>query len=472
MMSMPSLAVAIPFIAALLTAATGKLPLHRNITGLICGGAMLIVTWIMFSSGLKSIWLTSSEFKIAEGLSLKFAAEPAGIIFLTIIAILWPLTTLYAIGYMNANGEKSQTRFFFFLHMAVGFAAAIALSANLATTFFFYEGLSLATLPLVCHSGSAEARKAGRIYLFTLVGSSLLLLLPAIIITWHTTGRLDYSAGGLFSNHADAPWLGILLAMYILGTAKSALMPLHRWLPSAMVAPVPVSALLHAVAVVKSGVFIIIKLVIYIFGLNVTAAISGWLIAAAGITIIAAGLIATRHDDLKLRLAYSTISQLSYITMAAASSCLIGVRGALLHMIAHAFGKITLFFTTGSIQTATGIKNMSGLNGTARAMPYTIAALCVAALCIVGAPLTIGGASKSLLLATENSSVTILIIIGAILSIAYLLPIPWQSFKKGEVTATKLPVTMAIAQMATAIACIALLLMMPQINALLDKLPL
>lgn len=472
MISLPAIAVSIPCIAAFLALAAGEMRCHRDLIGIICGLALMLVSGVMFNHGLNNIWLESTTLNIAPIFTIKLVTEPAGLIFLAIIAVLWPVTTLYASGYMQANGEKSQSRFFFFFHLAIGCAAGIAMAGNLSTTFIFYEALTLSTLPLVTHSGTAEARKAGKLYLLTLLGASVLFLLPAIIITARNAGSLEYISGGLLARYGDNTWLGWLLALYIFGIAKSAIMPLHRWLPAAMVAPVPVSALLHAVAVVKSGVFIIIKLVIYVFGVKIITAISGWLILIAAITLLAAGAIATRHDELKARLAYSTISQLSYIILAAASATIYGLRGAILHMIAHAFGKITLFFTAGSIATASGVKYLNRLNGIAKAMPQTMTAFTIGALTIFGAPFTLGFVSKWHLLHNQSFEMAAVILGGTAISMCYLLPVIWQSLKPAAITSKRLPLTMLVAQAISAICCVALLLLMPHILTMLEKIEL
>jgi multicomponent Na+:H+ antiporter subunit D len=271
-----------------------------------------------------------------------------------IASLLWIVTTVYAIGYMRGNDEHAQTRFFACFAVAILSAMGIAFAGNLLTLFLFYELMTISTFPLVTHKGTDEAKRSGRVYLGILMGTSIGLQLVAIIGCWILAGSLDFVPGGLLAGHAEGWPVLILFGLFVFGIGKAAVMPFHRWLPAAMVAPTPVSALLHAVAVVKAGVFSVVKVVVYVFGLDLLNGTSGteWIAVAAGFTILSASLVALRQDNLKRRLAYSTISQLSYIVLAAAILAPLSVMGAALHIMAHAFGKITLFFAAGSIYTA------------------------------------------------------------------------------------------------------------------------
>ena len=273
---------------------------------------------------------------------------------------------------MRGNNEKNQTRFAVFYAIAVHAAMGVAWSGNLLMLFVFYEILTASTVPLVTHKQSNEAREAGRLYIAILFGSSVILFLPAMIYVWLATGTLDFTQGGIIRDVVP-PWvLPWLLAAFAFGIGKAALMPLHRWLPAAMVAPTPVSALLHAVAVVKAGVFSILMVTVYIFGSDylVETGASLWLVAVASFTILASSFVAITKDDLKARLAYSTISQLSYIVLGAAIASRIAVEGAALHIVMHAAGKITLFFVAGAIYVQTHIRNISDLDGLGTRMPW------------------------------------------------------------------------------------------------------
>ena len=255
--------------------------------------------------------------QIAEGLAIEFAVTPLGAIFGLVASGLWILAALYSVGYMRGNHEKHQTRFAAFYAVAVHAAMAVAWSGNLLVLFIFYEILTFSTYPLVTHKESAVARNAGRLYMSILVGTSVILLLPAVVWVWFNTGTLDFRPGGYLEGQIDPTMVPILLGLFAFGVGKAALMPIHRWLPAAMVAPTPVSALLHAVAVVKAGVFTILTVVVYVFGIDFLAktGASQWLIWLTAFTILASSVVAISKDDIKARLAYSTISQLSYIVL-------------------------------------------------------------------------------------------------------------------------------------------------------------
>jgi multicomponent Na+:H+ antiporter subunit D len=286
----------------------------------------------------------------------------------------------------------------------------------------------------VAHKQDAEAMRSGRIYLLLLLGTSLVLFLPAIVATWVLAGTLDFTPGGVLGGKASGAVLGILLALYVFGIGKAAVMPLHFWLPAAMVAPTPVSALLHAVAVVKAGVFAIVKVVVYIFGIAAlqTSGEAGWLIYVAGATVIVASLVALRQDNLKKLLAYSTVSQLSYVVLAAAILAPISVVGAALHIAAHAVSKITLFFAAGSIYTAAHKTEVSELKGIGRRMPWTMGAFAIGALSMIGVPPTAGFLGKWLMLTGAIQSgqwaAVAVTVLSTVLNAAYFLPIVVSAF--------------------------------------------
>ena len=304
--------------------------------------------------------------QLAPQLTLTFTPEPLGMLFALVAGSLWPLASLYTIGYMRGAGEKNHTRFMFFYAIAIHAAMAIALSGNLLTLFVFYEVLTFSTYPLVTHKGTPEAKQAGRIYLGILVTSSVVFLLFGVISVWLLAGTLDFASGGILADRMDPAYVPLLLGLFAFGIGKAALMPLHRWLPAAMVAPTPVSALLHAVAVVKAGVFSMLKISIYIFGVDflATTSASDWLVWVAAFSILAASIVALSKTNLKARLAYSTISQLGYIVLGAALASPLAASGAALHIATHATGKITLFFCAGAIYVAhhlSDIRDMDGL---------------------------------------------------------------------------------------------------------------
>ena len=292
--------------------------------------------------------------ELLPGVPLAFEVEPLGMLFAALASGLWILNSIYSIGYMRGNQEKKQTRFYTCFALALAATIGIAFAGNLITLFLCYEILTLTTYPLVAHKEDEATVRSARVYLGILLCTSIGLLLPAIIWTYHVAGTGDFTVGGILSGNIAEREVGLLLALFVFGVGKAAVMPVHRWLPAAMVAPTPVSALLHAVAVVKAGVFTVTKIIVYIFGVDFLFATpsSGWLVYVAAFTIIAASTIALQQQNLKRLLAYSTISQLSYVVMATAVLKPLAEIGAAIHMVAHAFGKITLFFAAGAIYVA------------------------------------------------------------------------------------------------------------------------
>lgn len=363
---------------------------------------------------------------LAEGLDISFTTEPLGKLFALVAGVLWPVATLYTVGYMRGAGEKNHTRFMFFYAIAIHAAMGIALSGNLLTLFVFYEILTFSTYPLVTHKGTPEAMRAGRIYLGILVASSVILLLFGVIGIWVLTGTLDFATGGILAGHIDPFYVPLLLALFAFGIGKAALMPLHRWLPAAMVAPTPVSALLHAVAVVKAGVFTVLKVAVYVFGIDFLSETgsSDWLVWVASFSILAASIVAMSKTNLKARLAYSTISQLGYIVLGAALATSLAASGAALHIAAHAAGKITLFFCAGAIYVAHHLTDIKEMNGLGRVMPVTFTAFALGALSIIGVPPLAGAWSKIMLMggALDNGHLAVLavLMISSLLNLVYL----------------------------------------------------
>jgi len=365
--------------------------------------------------------------QIAKGLSIEFAVTPLGAIFGLVASGLWILAALYSVGYMRGNHEKHQTRFAAFYAVAVHAAMAVAWSGNLLVLFVFYEILTFSTYPLVTHKESDAARNAGRLYMGILVGTSVILLLPAVVWVWLTAGSLDFREGGILAGKIDPAYLPILLGLFAFGVGKAALMPIHRWLPAAMVAPTPVSALLHAVAVVKAGVFTILTVVVYIIGADLltSSGAASWLIWLSSFTILASSMVAITKDDIKARLAYSTISQLSYIVLGAAIATTVALQGAALHIVMHAAGKITLFFCAGAIYVQAHLTKISELDGQGRDMPWVFAAFFIGALSIIGIPPLGGSWSKFLLMvgAADAGYLAVLAVLGlsSLLNVYYLL---------------------------------------------------
>lgn len=370
----------------------------------------------------------SSLFELFPGLSISFEVEPLGMVFALLASGLWIITAVYAIGYMRGAKESHHTRFHAFFAIALFSATGIAFAGNMFTLFVFYEVLTLSTYPLVAHKGNAAARQGARTYLGILLGTSVVFLLLATLATWWLAGTLDFTPGGIMAGRVDPAYGSVLLVLFLYGIGKAALMPFHRWLPAAMVAPTPVSALLHAVAVVKAGVFTVLKVVIYLFGLDYiqTLASSDVMLYVAVFTLLTASLVAMRQDNLKARLAYSTVSQLSYIVTGALLLNQIAALGASMHIVMHAFGKITLFFCAGAIYVATKKTEISDMNGLGRRMPITFAAFFIGALCVIGIPPMGGIWSKWHLImgAFEGGYglVVLALMISTLLNIGYLIP--------------------------------------------------
>lgn len=428
--------LAIPAIAALLIPLARKTPnIREGITFVAAVALLANVIWLVRYVG-QSPEHRPELFLIqfAGSFELKLVLEPLGAVFAGIASSLWLVNTVFTIGYMRDNKEKNQTRFFTCVAIAISAVMGIASAGNLITLFVFYEILTLSTFPLVTHKGDAAAKKGGRIYLLILMATSLGLLLPAIIGTHVLAGTTDFQVGGLFPEGFSLTAASILLLLFAFGIGKAALMPIHPWLPNAMVAPTPVSALLHAVAVVKAGVFTMLKVVVYVFGIELAGQTSAstllcWI---AAITIVLASVIALRKDNLKARLAYSTISQLAYITLGAMLAAPAAILGASLQIVMHAWGKITLFMCAGAIYTVAHRTNISSFNGLGRTMPFVFGAFLVGSLSIIGLPPMGGSWPKYYLMvgALESGQQALIaaLVISSILNVAYLVPIAIRGF--------------------------------------------
>ena len=361
-----------------------------------------------------------------------------GLLFACVASLLWIATTVYAIGYMRGLHEHAQTRFYSFFAISLSATIGVAFSANLLTIYFFYEMLSVSTFPLVTHMQDKDARTGGRTYLGYLLFTSLCLLLPAMswCYVWLDGGTvtMDFLADtGKVGDFSQTTQM-VLLALFTFGFAKAGIMPLHSWLPGAMVAPTPVSALLHAVAVVKVGVFCVIRVYSDIFGIQVLQDLDGedWMIGIACATILISSLIALSQDNLKRRLAFSTIGQLGYVVLGATLATGQGVGGSVLHIAMHACGKITLFFCAGAIFVASGKKYVSELRGLGRKMPITMGAFMIGSLSVIGLPPLGGFISKWYLalgaLDRGMSWVVVVLLVSSLLNVFYLLPVAVTAF--------------------------------------------
>jgi multicomponent Na+:H+ antiporter subunit D len=441
-MSLLQLALLIPLAGALLIVLARRRPALRDsitlATAVLLFAAVASLAPAVFNGARPAVVLAEP----LPGLALQLTVEPLGMLFALLSSLLWVITSIYSMGYMRALHERHLARFNSCFALSLWAATGMAFAGNLLTLFVFYEVLTLATYPLVTHAGTERAQRSGRVYLGLLLGTSVGLLLLAVIWTWWLAGTLDFIPGGILRGSASPLLLGILLALYAFGIGKAALMPVHRWLPAAMVAPTPVSALLHAVAVVKGGVFFLLKVAVYIFGIDLLAELQAtqWLLYVAAASILLAALVALRQDNLKLRLAYSTISQLGYIVLGTLLATSAGITGASMHMVMHAFGKITLFFCAGAILVATQKTHISEMRGLGRRMPFTMAAFLIASLSIIGLPPGGGTWSKwYLVLGTLEAGQLALmaaLLTGSLLSALYLLPLPVRAFFSEPVPAS------------------------------------
>ena len=449
--------ILIPLIGGLLVLLFGKYEQVRNLITIATSLLLLAAVIYCLTQGET----LDNEFYlpfIIPNLQLSLYVSDEGTIFAIMVSILWILANIYAIGYMKRSGDNNQQKFFFFFTISIGFTLGIAFAHNLLTIFLFYELLTLSTYPLIVHSGDAQAIKSGRIYLIFLLGSSILLLFPAIIITYNLSEQVDFGSMRQISYViTDNTLCSILFVMFIYGVGKAALMPMHHWLTAAMVAPTPVSALLHAVAVVKSGVFIIMKINYQVFGIEWVRNQS-WLIYVAGCTIIIGSLHALKTNSLKERLAYSTISQLSYIILLATITD--NIMTPIIYMLLHAFAKITLFFAAGSIYIKTKIQAIDRLHGIGKSMPWTMTCFSIAALSMIGLPFTGLFWGKVMLLSHAFKSITpifiiVVITISTMLNTLYFLPIIYDAFfRSNEKTYSEINFAMRIPMIITTCFCL------------------
>ena len=364
-------------------------------------------------------------------------------IFGTMAAVLWIPATVYAFEYMKHEG--AENRFFAFYLMSFGVTMGIAMAANPITMFFFYECLTLTTLPLVMHAMDGRARYAGKLYVAYSMGGAGIAFAAVIFLEAYSSGDMTFAMGGFLDPELVAPVQNLALIAYLMGFfgfgVKAAIWPLHAWLPSASVAPTPVTALLHAVAVVKAGVFAVIRLTYYSFG---TEVLSGtWaqnlVLLCAILTIVFGSARALRSAHFKRRLAYSTVSNLSYMLLGVCLMTPAGLAAALLHMVVHAVSKITLFFCAGAVYYKSGKEYVYELTGFGRRMPVVMGCFTVTGLCLMGIPPLAGFSSKwslALAAAAEGSPLAIVgmaaLIISAVLTALYIVSVLITAFTPDE----------------------------------------
>jgi multicomponent Na+:H+ antiporter subunit D len=431
----PLLAVAVSALAAVLILRLDGRPNLREACTFAAALIKLALVASLLPAALHGPPLQTTLVELMPGVALQLRADAYGSVFAVVASALWLVTSVYSVGYMRALGEHAQTRYFACFALALSATIGVALAANLLTLYLFYEILTLATYPLVVHKETPAAIQAGRKYLiYTLTAGAAILAATAGL--YALTGTLELRAGGIVHSGAASPFaVHLLFWMLISGFGvKAAIMPLHGWLPTAMIAPTPVSALLHAVAVVKSGVFGCVRVVAFIFSpallQEVGAATVLTYVTAA--TILGASVLALAQDNLKRRLAYSTVSQLSYVVLGAALLTPAAMMGSVLHLASHAFLKITLFFCAGAIYVTTGRESVSQLAGIGRQMPLTMGAFALAALGLAGVPPLIGFVSKWYLclgsLEAHRAGMALVLVASGVLNVAYFFPIVYAAF--------------------------------------------
>jgi multicomponent Na+:H+ antiporter subunit D len=439
--ALPLLPIGIVLVTSFLIMVSGKRPNLREFWSV----AGSVLTFLSVMAMVPTVWqggrIIYTLSTIAPGISLNFRVDALSLIFGIVSSFLWIFASVYNIGYMRGLNEHAQTRYYACFAIAIVGAQGVSYSGGLFSLYLFYEVITLFTYPLVAHHQDEEGYAGAKKYMVYLMGTSKGLLLPALILTYVMTGTLDFADNirtGIFPLSANPLWVTVTYVLFIAGFAKAAIMPFHNWLPSAMVAPTPVSALLHAVAVVKAGVFCISRVMLSTFGTMTLQDLGIGLITAyvVSFTILAASIIALTKDDLKARLAYSTVSQLSYIVLGVALLDNAGVLGGIIHIVNHGFSKITLFFCAGAIYVAHHKKKISDMAGIGYAMPFTMGAFALASLSMIGVPPVAGFVTKWYLLngALEIKNIPILVVLMAstILNAGYFVPITIRAFFEGK----------------------------------------
>ncbi len=433
-----------PLLGAGLVMATGKKPNLRETISFLAACTLFGFVASLAPAVLagKTVHFTVCQILPAsdgfyKGLSLSLRADGLSMVFALAASFLWIIAVFYAAGYMRGHHEPNQTRFNTCFALALFGAVGGAFSDNLLTLYFFYEVVSVSTYPLVAHHQDEEGYAGGQKYLVYLTTTAKALILPAMVLIYVLSGTLDFAPNAQVGILPAGVHNGVVIALYaacILGFAKNGVMPFHNWLPSAMVAPTPVSALLHAVAVVKIGVFSTVRVMLYVFGTDLMTQLHLGLPTACfvSITIVLGSVIALSKDNLKARLAYSTVSQLSYVILGVALLNPMGIEGGIFHIAAHAFSKITLFFCAGAIFVTAHKKDISEMAGLGRRMPWTFGAFALASLSMIGAPPVAGFISKLYMLvgSLDAGSYFILavLIVSSLLNAAYFAPVVYQAF--------------------------------------------
>ena len=472
------LPVLIPIFLSILIKITWEI---QNLRYPILLSGPILALWSVYKIQQNSDFMSSSIniFDIFPNIGISLGLEPISFVFIIMVNSLWLVATLYSYGYMRTNNEKRLGNFFSFFAIAIGCANGAALSSNLLTLFIFYELLTVSTYPLVTHKGDEQSKQSGRKYLLILLGTSLCFFLPAMGYVYYLSDNLDFVSGGLLTTtlsgiEVNNIAISILLVLFIFGISKAAVMPFHSWLPAAMVAPTPVSALLHAVAVVKVGVFSIIKVLVYIFGLDILLGLFtvDFMIYICGFTIITTSVIAIKQDNLKKLLAYSTISQLSYVVIAILILTPSAIIAASMHLVAHAVSKITLFFAAGAIYSSTGYTKISEMDGIGKNLKLVSIAFTLGAMSLVGIPLLVGFTSKWYIVQSSVEVgqwfILLIITISTLLNIGYFSPIIYKFFFKNELSEVSFKTLPKDITLSIVICCVLMVILFLQPNLVME----
>lgn len=430
----PVLALIVSTVGAILLFLTGNTAFYRKLWSLLASLLMFVIVISMLQRSLQGVIFITRLFPLAPNIRLELRVDALGIFFALVSSTLWLITMIYTLGYMES--EDSQARFFGFFALSVSSVVGIAFASNLLTLFVFSAILTVCTYPLIVHHQTPEALSAGGKYLlYTLAGEAIILF--SIIVTFYLARTTTLSKQGILSLDQGKTLLSLLFFLYIIGFGvKAVIMPLHNWLVTATIAPVPVNALLHAIAVTKAGAFGILRVIYNVYGVGLVRQLGiGSLLAyLATITIIGGSLLALRQDNLKRRLAYSTVSQISYIILGVALLTPLAAIGSIIHLANQAFQKITLFFCAGAIERQTGKEKISEMAGIGYKMPITMGAFTIACLGFIGLPLLAGFITVwHLSLGAFRAGKPIFIIVllvSTILNAAYWFPIIYQAYFK------------------------------------------
>jgi len=431
------IALLMPLIGAIGVMLKGK---DENIReGISCIASLILFGIVLYLA--YDVWhgkrLVFNMFNLLPGVSVTLRADAMSMIFAIVASSLWTIAVFYSMGYMRGLKEHAQTRFNACFALSIFGAIGVAFSDNLFTLYLFYEIVSVCTYPLVAHHQDEEGYHGARKYIIYLTTTAKAFLLPAMILIYVLTGTLNFAPNastGIFPPDVNKTLVIMLYIFCLFGFAKNGIMPFHHWLPGAMVAPTPVSALLHAVAVVKVGVFCTARVMLYVFGVNLMNSLNLGIPTAyfVSFTILMASVIALSKDNLKARLAYSTVSQLSYIILGVALLTPAGIQGGLIHIVNHGFSKITLFFCAGAIYVVTHKKNISEMEGLGKAMPFTFGAFAIASLSMIGAPPVAGFVTKWNLLVgsmqAHQIGIMLILIASTLLNVGYFAPVTYKAF--------------------------------------------